>query len=67
MVTYAGNVAEGQEQPLECYCVADDTKPTTWNDVTGSGSTEAIPNGSFCYEIDTKTAYWFDAEGKVWY
>lgn len=46
---------------LEIVALSTDEKPTT--------SVEDLPieNGSTLFEMDTKKAYIFDAENKIWY
>lgn len=66
MVTWTGNVAEGQATPIQGFCKSGDTKPTNWNGVTNSGSTAALPNGSFLLEMDTGTSYFYDQATETW-
>lgn len=44
---------------IELRGLSTDTKPTTWNG-------RPIGNGSVFFEIDTQTAYFFDADSNTW-
>ena len=48
-----------QSDDIELRGLSSDTKPTEWNG-------RPIGNGSCFFELDTQTAFFFDADSSTW-